>query len=78
MKVLLSWLREFAPIEGDPAVIGEELSDLGLAVESMDVLGEGLDGIVVARVLDHLHVPNALVARWGEARASTDSGTRRA
>ena len=33
---------------------------------------------VVARVLDHLHVPNALVARWGEARASTDPGTRRA
>ncbi|HKU87613.1 MAG TPA: flavin prenyltransferase UbiX [Casimicrobiaceae bacterium] len=33
---------------------------------------------VVARVLDHLHVPNALVARWGEARASTEPGTERA
>ncbi|HET6952329.1 MAG TPA: phenylalanine--tRNA ligase subunit beta [Acidimicrobiales bacterium] len=51
MKVLLSWLRDFAPIEGDPVVLGEHLSDLGLAVEELDVLGEGLDGIVVARVL---------------------------
>ena len=33
MKVLLSWLRDFAPIEGDPERIGEHLSDLGLAVE---------------------------------------------
>jgi hypothetical protein len=50
MKVLLSWLRDFAPIEGDPVAIGEQLSDLGMAVEELDVLGEGLDGIVVARV----------------------------
>lgn len=59
MKVLLSWLREFAPIEGDPAELGHTLSDLGLAVESMDRLGEGLDGIVVARVLDLRPHPDA-------------------
>src|SRR5918995_5004485 len=51
MKVLLSWLQDFAPMEGDPAEIGEQLSDLGLAVEQLDRLGEGLEGIVVARVL---------------------------
>lgn len=51
MKVLLSWLREFTPVEGDPIAIGDTLSDLGLAVEEMSVLGEGLDGIVVAEVL---------------------------
>ncbi|WP_420439514.1 phenylalanine--tRNA ligase subunit beta [Candidatus Poriferisodalis sp.] len=49
MKVLLSWLREFAPIEGDPAEIGDHLSDLGMAVEEMRVLPP-LDGVVVARV----------------------------
>jgi phenylalanyl-tRNA synthetase beta chain len=59
MKVLLSWLREFAPIEGDPAALGEEMSDLGMAVESMDVLGEGLEGIVVARVLGLREHPDA-------------------
>ena len=59
MKVLLSWLRDFAPIEGDPVALGEQLSDLGMAVEQLDVIGEGLDGIVVARVLaTHPH-PNA-------------------
>src|SRR5690606_17693253 len=52
MKVLLSWLRDFAPFEGDPVALGDELSDLGMAVESMEVVGEGLDGIVVARVLE--------------------------
>jgi phenylalanyl-tRNA synthetase beta chain len=59
MKVLLSWLRDFAPIEGDPVELGEHLSDLGLAVEQLDVLGEGLDGIVVARVLATRPHPNA-------------------
>lgn len=51
MKVLLSWLREFAPIDGDPDELAAQLSDLGLAVEEMRILGGGLDGIVVARVL---------------------------
>jgi phenylalanyl-tRNA synthetase beta chain len=59
MKVTLSWLREFAPIEGDPVVLGEQMSDLGMAVESIERLGEGLDGTVVARVLDLRAHPNA-------------------
>ncbi|HEY2999437.1 MAG TPA: phenylalanine--tRNA ligase subunit beta [Acidimicrobiales bacterium] len=59
MKVLLSWLRDFAPIEGDPVALGEALSDLGMAVEQMDLLGAGLDGIVVARVLATRPHPDA-------------------
>ncbi len=61
MKVLLSWLREFTPIPEsmDPAALGLVMSDLGMAVEDMDVLGEGLDGIVVARVLDLRVHPDA-------------------
>ncbi len=51
MKVLLSWLREFAPIEGDPVFLSDQLSDLGLAVEELRILGGGLDGIVVASIL---------------------------
>src|SRR5262245_37830800 len=51
MKVLLSWLQDFAPIEGDPVALGEQLSDLGMAVEQLDLLGQGLEGIVVAKVL---------------------------
>jgi phenylalanyl-tRNA synthetase beta chain len=59
MKVLLSWLREFAPFEGDPVVLGDAMSDLGMAVESIEHLGTGLDGIVVARVLELRPHPNA-------------------
>jgi phenylalanyl-tRNA synthetase beta chain len=59
MKVLLSWLRDFAPIEGDPEAIGEQLSDLGTPVEQLDRIGEGLGGIVVARVLATRPHPNA-------------------
>jgi len=59
MKVLLSWLREFAPVDGDPVEIGGQLSDLGLAVEEMTTIGGGLDGIVVARVLDLRPHPDA-------------------
>ncbi len=59
MKVLLSWLREFAPLEGDPVALGETMSDLGMAVESIEHTGQGLDGIVVARVLDLRRHPDA-------------------
>lgn len=59
MKVLLSWLRDFAPIETDPEKLGLVMSDLGMAVEEMDVLGEGLHGIVVAEVLDLRPHPDA-------------------
>jgi phenylalanyl-tRNA synthetase beta chain len=59
MKVLLSWLREFAPFEGDPAALGDVMSDLGMAVESIEHLGQGLDGVIVARVMALRPHPNA-------------------
>ena len=60
MKVTLSWLREFAPdIDGDPVVLGETLSALGLAVEEMDVVGEIVDGVVLAKVLELRPHPDA-------------------
>ncbi len=59
MKVLLSWLQEFAPVNGAPEEIGNQLSDLGLAVEAMTSIGGGLDGVVVARVLDLRPHPDA-------------------
>jgi phenylalanyl-tRNA synthetase beta chain len=60
MKVLLSWLREFAPFPtDDPVALGDVMSDLGMAVESIERIGEGLGGIVVAKVLDLAPHPNA-------------------
>lgn len=59
MKVVLSWLREFAPIEGDVDDLAEELTNLGMELESVERTGEGLDGIVLARVLDIRPHPDA-------------------
>ncbi|MEM8923672.1 MAG: phenylalanine--tRNA ligase subunit beta [Actinomycetota bacterium] len=52
MKVLLSWMQEFAPIEGEPAFLAETMTDLGMVVESVDVVGPDWDGVIVARVLE--------------------------
>ena len=60
MKVLLSWLREFAPdIEGDPAVLSDVLSALGLTVEEMTVTGSVSDSVVLGRVLELRPHPDA-------------------
>ncbi|MHB1710187.1 MAG: phenylalanine--tRNA ligase subunit beta, partial [Acidimicrobiales bacterium] len=50
MRVPLSWLRDFAPFEGDPTELSATLDDLGLVVEGMDRIGEDLDDVVVAQV----------------------------
>ncbi len=59
MKVLLSWLREFAPIEGSHEQIANQLTALGMELESVVRLGEGLDGVVVAKVLSVRPHPDA-------------------
>jgi len=50
VRVPLSWLRDFAPFDGQPADLAATLDDLGLVVEGIELVGEGLDDIVVARV----------------------------
>jgi phenylalanyl-tRNA synthetase beta chain len=59
MKVLLSWLREFAPLDAPLDTISQALADLGIPVEEVVHIGDGLDGIVVAKVLDLRPHPNA-------------------
>jgi phenylalanyl-tRNA synthetase beta chain len=51
MKILLSWLQEYVDCGDDVDVIAEALTSLGLAVESIDRVGETVDGVVTARVL---------------------------
>ena len=50
MKVLLSWMQEFAPVTGEPHEIADQLTALGLVVESVEAVGASWDGIVVAQV----------------------------
>lgn len=59
MKVPLSWLKEFAPFTQGAETIADTLSDLGLVVESVKHIGNGLDQILVAKVLEIDAIPGA-------------------
>jgi phenylalanyl-tRNA synthetase beta chain len=52
VRAPLSWLRDFAPFGDDVAHLTATLDDIGLVVEGLERVGEGLDAVVVAEVLD--------------------------
>jgi phenylalanyl-tRNA synthetase beta chain len=52
MRAPLSWLRDFAPFPDDTVVLAAALDDLGLVVEGIERVGEGLERIVVSRVTE--------------------------
>ncbi len=59
MKVLLSWLKEFAPFEASIQTIADDLADLGLNVEEIIDISPTFSGVVVAEVLATEPHPNA-------------------
>jgi phenylalanyl-tRNA synthetase beta chain len=59
VRVPLSWLREFTPIEAEPRAVAEALDQLGLEVEAVEDLGAELGGVVVARALEVRRHPDA-------------------
>ena len=58
MRVPVSWLRDFAPF-GPAAELVEVLDELGLVVEGVEEVGEGLDDVVLARVTEIAAIPGA-------------------
>jgi phenylalanyl-tRNA synthetase beta chain len=52
VRAPLSWLRDFAPFPDDIGVLRDALDDLGLVVEAVERVGEGLGDVVVSRVLE--------------------------
>ena len=50
MKISLTWLREFVDLDESPDELREILDDLGLVVDGVQHVGEGLRDVVVARV----------------------------
>jgi phenylalanyl-tRNA synthetase beta chain len=52
MKISLTWLREFIDLPETAEELRPVLDDLGLVVEGIDHVGEGLDDVVVARIDD--------------------------
>ena len=52
MRVPLSWLREYAPVDEsvEPAEVATRLTAAGLEVESVEAVGQDISGVVVAEV----------------------------
>ena len=59
MNVTYNWLKEFVDFAATPEELAALLTMLGLEVESMEKLGEGLDDVVVALVEEKRQHPNA-------------------
>jgi phenylalanyl-tRNA synthetase beta chain len=59
MKAVHSWLADHVDLPEEPEVISHLLSDLGLAVESVEHVGASVPGVVTARVLRTERHPDA-------------------
>jgi phenylalanyl-tRNA synthetase beta chain len=51
VKISLAWLNEFADFGSDTNLISDRLTELGLAVESVEHVGAPVKGVVTAKVL---------------------------
>jgi len=81
MRVPLSWLREYAPTDLDAERLAEILIPRGVLIEAIERPWEGLDGVVVARVVevrDHPNSDKLCVARiqHGSSEAELVVGVR--
>ncbi len=50
MIVTYNWLKEFVDFDYSPQDLSDRLTMLGLEVEGMSAIGEGLDSVIVARL----------------------------
>jgi phenylalanyl-tRNA synthetase beta chain len=59
MKVLLSWLREFAPFGDDVDQLADAMTALGMEVAGLERVGEPVPGVIVGRVVETRRHPRA-------------------
>jgi phenylalanyl-tRNA synthetase beta chain len=60
MFVSYKWLQDYVDLTGVSAVeLAEKITKSGIEVEGVDVLNEGITGIVVGHVVDRVQHPNA-------------------
>jgi len=59
MKVSCKWLKEYIEYDLSPSELAERLTMLGLEAESVELLGEGYEGVVIGQVLSVERHPNA-------------------
>jgi phenylalanyl-tRNA synthetase beta chain len=72
VRIVLSWLRELVPVQLGAEELGDLLAMKGAHPESIERPWAGLDGVIVARVLDVRDHPNSETLCL--ARVSTGSG----
>ena len=59
MKFSENWLRQHVSIDADSAALERKLTMIGLEVEGTERIGERLDGVVVARIVECVRHPDA-------------------
>lgn len=60
MFVSYKWLQEYVDLSGvTPAELAEKITKSGIEVEGVEVLNEGIKGVVVGHVLEREQHPNA-------------------
>jgi phenylalanyl-tRNA synthetase beta chain len=72
MKFSENWLRELVEVKADRAALSHALTMAGLEVEELTVLGESLDGVVVAQIVAAKKHPEA--DRLQVCRVDTGNG----
>jgi phenylalanyl-tRNA synthetase beta chain len=59
MKVTLSWLREMVEIDLPPAELAHRLTMAGIEAESVEIIGQDWERVVIGQVVDLDRHPNA-------------------
>ena len=59
MNVTLNWLKEYTSIDLAPEALAHRLTMAGLEVDALEKLGEGLDSVIVARLVEVKPHPDA-------------------
>src|SRR5438309_12003153 len=59
MRVPLSWLHDFAPLDAPTERLVDTFNELGLVVDGVHEIDPSFDGVVVARVLQTRPHPGA-------------------
>jgi len=59
MKVTLNWLKDYVSFDLSPEDLSHRLTLLGLEVDAMERIGDGLESVIVARLADVQPHPDA-------------------
>lgn len=74
MRVPLSWLNEYVPLEGiAPARIAEVLTGAGLEVDAVETVEPSFSGVVIGNVLSVEQHPNAEKLRVAQVSDGTET-----